>query len=144
MRWFLDTSVLVAACVRRHPHFPRASTVFRSVLDGEAEGVISRHSVAELFSALTALPLQPRISPAEAELLVTRNILPRFRFQDLSLSMYEAAIRACASRSLPAGHVYDALLIECARAAECDRIYTFNVVDFRALAPDLADRITAP
>ncbi len=39
---------------------------------------------------------------------------------------------------------YDALLIECARASNADRIYTFNLADFRRLAPDRADRISAP
>lgn len=42
------------------------------------------------------------------------------------------------------GAVYDALQIECARKTGAERIYTFNVSDFTRLAPDWADRITAP
>jgi predicted nucleic acid-binding protein len=40
--------------------------------------------------------------------------------------------------------VYDALLIECARHSKADRIYTFNLHDFRLLAPDLIERLVAP
>jgi predicted nucleic acid-binding protein len=42
------------------------------------------------------------------------------------------------------GIVYDALLIECARAVRADRIYTFNRSRFLQLAPDLDDRIMTP
>ena len=58
--------------------------------------------------------------------------------------MYEQAIDACVRHSLSGGKVYDGLLVECARKGECDRIYTFNVEDFRRLAPDLTSRIVAP
>jgi predicted nucleic acid-binding protein len=40
--------------------------------------------------------------------------------------------------------IYDALLLACARKANADRIYTWNLRHFRALAPDLAERIVAP
>ena len=40
--------------------------------------------------------------------------------------------------------VYDALLIECARKAARERLYTFNVAGFRMLAPDLSPRTVAP
>jgi hypothetical protein len=43
------------------------------------------------------------------------------------------------------GLVFDALHLHCAEKAQCDRIYTFNVKDFRALAPDaLVAKIAAP
>ena len=82
MRLFFDTSVLVAGCVRRHPHFPRARPLLQSVVAG-TEGVISCHSLGWG-------------------------------------------------------------LIECAREAGCDLLYTFDLGDFRRLAPDLAERIAAP
>jgi hypothetical protein len=35
--------------------------------------------------------------------------------------------------------------LRCAQKADCDRIYTFNVKDFRSLAPaGLAEKIAAP
>jgi hypothetical protein len=58
--------------------------------------------------------------------------------------MYERAIDACVRQSLSGGKIYDGLLIECARREHPDRIYTFNVADFRRLAPDLTSTIVAP
>lgn len=129
--------------VCRHPHFSRARPLLQSVVEGE-EGVISCHSLAETYSALTSLPLAPRILPAEAERIIGANIRPHFRRQALTDAMYDRAVQACVRHSLPGGNVYDALLIECAREAGCDRLYTFNLGDFRRLAPDLAERIVAP
>ena len=144
MEVFCDTSVLVAACVCRHPHFSRARPVLHAVAGGRDRGVISCHSVAETYSALTSLPVAPRILPAEAERIIKTNVKPHFGLIQVTSTMYERAVDACVRQSLPGGKVYDALLIECARQTDCDRIYTFNVDDFTALAPDLATRIAAP
>ena len=141
---FFDTSVLVAGCVRRHPHFSRAHPLLRSVTRGEHEGVISCHSLAETYSALTSLPLQPRISPADADAMIAGNFRQHFRLIPVTSAMYVRAVTACVQHSLPGGKVYDALLIECAREAACERIYTFNTGDFQRIAPDLISRIAAP
>lgn len=141
---FCDTSVLVAACLRHHPHYERARPVLESIAHGEAGGVISAHSLAEAYSALTSVPLVPRILPSQARDIVSANILPHFTRIAVTAEMYERAITSCAARGLGGGKVYDALLLECARQSQAERIYTFNLKDFRKLAPDLADRIAAP
>jgi predicted nucleic acid-binding protein len=144
MTIFCDTSVLVAGCIRRHPHFTRARAVLTSIAAKRDDGFVSCHSLAETFSALTSLPLVPRILPVEAESLIRVNIRSHFQMVLLSGAMYERAVEACARRSLVGGKVYDALLLECARKSKCEKIYTFNVEDFRKLAPDLVERIAAP
>lgn len=54
---------------------------------------------------------------------------------------YSALIKA----GLVGGVLFDALHLCGAQKAGCDRIYTFNVKDFRALATDaFRDKITAP
>jgi predicted nucleic acid-binding protein len=144
MNVFCDTSVLVASCVRQHPHFAPARAMLEAVASGQHSGAISAHSLAELYSALTSLPVLPRILPAEAERLIQTNVRAHFRLIPVTSAMYVAAIDICVRHSLGGGKVYDALLLACARKAACDRIYTFNLGDFRRLAPDMADRITAP
>jgi predicted nucleic acid-binding protein len=144
MNIFCDTSVLVAACVRHHPHYARARGILESVVAGRDEGVISAHSLGEMYSALTNLPLTPRILPAEADRMIGNNVKRHFRTVSVTTAMYEAAIDVCVRQSFAGGKVYDALLLECARKANCERIYTFNVRDFHRLAPDLADRIAQP
>lgn len=42
------------------------------------------------------------------------------------------------------GAIYDLLLQVCARKIRAGKIYTLNDRHFRALAPDIADKITFP
>lgn len=144
MKIVVDTSVLVAGCVRLHPHFTRAYPVLAAAVAKANEFLISAHSLAEVYAVLTNLPVQPRIVPTEARLIIETNIVPHFRRIAVTPKLYESAIARCAGWGLAGGVVYDALLLECARCAGADRIYTFNMRDFQRLAPDLADRIASP
>jgi predicted nucleic acid-binding protein len=144
MTVFCDTSVLVAASIRMHPHYGRARPVLEAIAGGKESGFISAHSLGEVFSALTSAPLQPRILPTEAQSIIAGNIKRHFTLITVTSAMYERAIEACVACGLGGGKVYDALLLECARASKADRIYTFNLHDFRRLAPDLAPRLSAP
>lgn len=144
MTAFCDTSVLVAACIRKHPHFERAYPLLESIAAGKEVGVISVHSLAETFSALSSAPITPRILPSEARDIITTNITRHFQLVAATPEMYGRAIETCVNRGLGGGKVYDALLLECARHSRADRIYTFNLHDFRRLAPDLVNRLSAP
>lgn len=144
MTVFCDTSVLVAACLRSHPHYERARPLLEAIAGGRDAGVIAAHSLAEAYSALTSVPLVPRILPSQARDLVATNIDRHFKTIAITPEMYGRAIEVCAARALGGGKVYDALLLECARQSQADRIYTFNLKDFRKLAPDLSERIVAP
>jgi predicted nucleic acid-binding protein len=144
MKFFCDTSVLVAACVRNHPYFNRARPVLEAAKNGAGQFFISSHSVAELYSVLTNLPLQPRIVPSEAKTIIDTNILPYFKCINVTAKMYEEAVMSCVQQGASGGVVYDGLLLCCARAAKADRIYTFNVRDFQRLMPELATIISAP
>ena len=144
MRWFFDSSVLVAGSVKAHPHFIQARHVLEESAVGAVEGLCAAHSIAECFSALTTIPVQPRITPAEASTIIAENILARFKIIPARTAFYRAAVDRCVSAGVAGGTIYDALLLECARSAGADRIYTLNRAHFLALAPDLADRITSP
>jgi len=118
--------------------------VLEAIAVGDESGIASAHSLAETFSALTLVPVLPRILPSEARAIITTNIQRHFQLVAVTTGMYERALDVCVGRGLGGGKVYDALLIECARQSGADRVYTFNLQDFRRLAPDLADRIAAP
>lgn len=141
---FCDTSVLVAASIRKHPHYGRARPVLQRVAAGEDTGVISAHSIAETFSALTSVPVVPRVLPPEARDIIAVNIRAHFQLVDVAPHMYDDAVKTCVMHGYGGGRVYDAVLLGCARQCGAERIYTFNIRDFRRLAPDLADRIVAP
>ena len=80
----------------------------------------------------------------EAGRFLDNNILPYFELIALSAGDYKTVLRSSSNAGLIGGLLFDALHLHCAVKAECDRVYTFNVKDFRALAPaGFADKITA-
>ena len=103
------------------------------------------HSIAEAFAALTRLPVKPRIHPVEAARIVTENILPHFEIVALGKEDYLEALNTMATGGWAGAKIYDALLLRCAARCPVERIYTFNVGDFRQLAPaGLQEKICAP
>ena len=88
----------------------------------DSEYFMSAHGVAKTYSVLTALPLQPKIVPAEARLIIETNLLACFHRVAVTTKMYERAVLRCAEQGAPGGVIYDALLLECARATDADRI----------------------
>jgi predicted nucleic acid-binding protein len=141
---FFDTSVLVAASEQSHPHYAQAWPALRRVTARKDQGFMSVHSIAEVYATLTRLPVQPRIHPAEAVRIITDNILPPFEMVPVRGKDYTEALKLVGDRGWGGAKVYDALLIGCAARSGAERIYTFNLADFRQLAPDLEDKICAP
>ena len=145
MNIFFDTTVLVAASSQGHPHHLQAFPALRRVKAGKDRGFISTHSIAEVYAALTRLPVEPRIHPMEAARIVTDNLLPHFGTVPLGKADYLAALNTVKDGGWSGAKIYDALLLCCAAKCTADRIYTFNLTDFRRLAPDsLRDKICAP
>ena len=142
---FLDTTVLVAASERSHPHYAQARPALLRVAAGHDKGFISLHSIAEMFAALTRLPVQPRIHPAEAARIITDNILPFFEIVSLGKKDYVDALKTMTIGGWIGAKIYDVLLLRCAARCKVERIYTFNLVDFRQMASaDLKEKICAP
>jgi predicted nucleic acid-binding protein len=142
---YLDTNVLVAAAVQEHQHHIQAFSLAKRIRDGAIEGFISTHGLAEFYSVLTRAPFTPRVHPAEAGRLIEDNILPYFNLIALSASDYKTVFRSCAASGLSGGMIFDALHLHSAQKAECDRVYTFDVKDFRILAPPgIVDRVVSP
>ena len=142
---FFDTTVLVAASEQSHPHYTQARPALLRVAAGQDKGFMSQHSIAEVFAALTRLPVQPRIHPMEAARIVTENILPHFEVVPLGKKDYLEAMNIMASGGWSGAKIYDALLLRCAARCSVERIYTFNLGDFRQLAPaGLQAKICAP
>jgi predicted nucleic acid-binding protein len=145
VRWYFDTSVLVAAAVSNHPQHTRALAVLEDLLSGKHRGFISAHSLAEFYSVLTRTPFQPPVYPSEAWRIMEEMILPHLDLVPLTSKEYQEVVHGCAIGGWIGGRVHDSVHVRCAQKAESDRIYTFNVRDFRALAgSELAHKITTP
>jgi predicted nucleic acid-binding protein len=142
---FFDTTILVAASEQSHPHYTQARAALLRVAAGQDKGFMGEHSIAEVFAALTRLPVQPRIHPVEAVRIITENILPHFEVVSLGKEDYLEAVNTMAAGGWSGAKIYDALLLCCASKSLAERIYTFNLGDFRQLAaPGLQERICAP
>jgi predicted nucleic acid-binding protein len=142
---FFDTTVLVAASEQSHPHYPQARSALLRVATGQDKGFMGLHSIAEVYAALTRLPVQPRIHPIEAARIVIDNILPHFEVISLGREDYLEALNMMASGGWIGAKIYDALLVRCAARCAVERIYTFNLGDFKQLAPPgLQQKMCAP
>ncbi len=144
MRGFLDTNVLVAACVADHEHHARALPVVQAVHEGKADGFVSAHSLLETHATLTRLPRVPRISSMQASALIADNIVKYFSVVALTGKEYSDLSLKLGQNNVVGAKAYDVLHLACAENCGADRIYTFNVRDFMQLAGRLAGKITAP
>lgn len=145
MKVFFDTSVLVAASEQGHPHYGKALPALRRVTGRKDRGFMSVHSIAEMYAALTRLPVQPRIHPTEAVRIITDNIMPHFEAVPIGKKDYVEALKLVGNGGWSGAKIYDALLMGCAARCNADRIYTFNLGDFRLLAPArLQEKVCAP
>ena len=145
MSWYFDSSVLVAAAVNQHPHNAAALEVLEQLASAKHRGYTSAHTLTEVYSVLTRTPFRPPLYPNEAWQIIEAMILPHMELVTLAAKDYRELVRRCAMNGWSGGRVHDALHLRCAQKAGCDRIYTFNVKDFRALAPaEFQDKISAP
>ncbi len=135
MKVCFDTSVLVAALLQQHPQHGVAFAHFRAVQEGQKQGHLTTHGLAELFATLTALPLKPRLTPADAQRLIDTSVLKYFALIPLGPEEYRNALDLTVTKNLPSGAICDALHLVGARFADCANLYTLNMRHFRALAP---------
>jgi len=135
MKACFDTSTLVAALLQQHPHHAVAFPRLRAVHEGTVQGYIAIHGLAELFATLTALPLKPRLHPADVQRLIRESVLDRFTLIPLGPQEYQEAMALTVAKNLASGAIYDALHLAGARAAGCAALFTLNLRHFHALAP---------
>jgi predicted nucleic acid-binding protein len=113
--------------------------------DGKHRGYLSTHSLTEICSVLTRTPFRPPVHPTVALKAVEDQILKSMALVSLDENEYAGVVRRAAHEGWIGGRIHDAIHLECSAKMQCDRVYTFNVRDFRVIAPErLADRITAP
>ena len=145
VKWYFDTSVLVAAAATQHPHNIRALAVLEELISRKHDGYLSAHSLTETYSVLTRIPFKPPLHPRDAWQILEAMIFPHMELLTLTPKEYRDVVHNCAVSGWTGGKVHDAVHLRCARKVGADRIYTFNVKDFKALAPpDLADKVSAP
>lgn len=141
MKWFFDTTVLVAALLPDHPHHARSFPLFASATRKQA--ACAAHSLAEAYSTFTRYPGKERMS-AEAASLMLQGIEHRLTLVSLDGDEYCAAIHRMAQLGIVGGAVYDGLVAACALKAGADHLYTWNVRHFNLLGSEIQKLITTP
>jgi predicted nucleic acid-binding protein len=144
MRILLDTSLLVAAMVEVHPAHSSALPWLQGVKDGAHEGFVAAHSIAELYSILTTLPIRPRIAPVVAWSLINHNVIDLCDVVSLSEEDYTAVMDHLSELGLIGGVTYDALILYAGIKTGVDRVITLNEKDFRKVYPHFAERLSGP
>lgn len=145
MKVFCDTSIFVAAFSHRHDQYESARRVLERVHSGLDQGIVSAHSLAETYAVLTRLPGTLRVEPNDVWRQMEKNVLGHFSVITLTAKEYTDTLRRLAENKIPGGQTYDAILLKAAEKSGAERILTFNVRHFQALAPpSLAARIFAP
>lgn len=144
MRVYVDTNIVVSSIVESHSQHDRGKRLMDSIVVGKHQGFISGHGLTEIYSVMTRTPFAPRFSAAEVWQIFSDDILPVIELVTLTADDYREIVRQCAGLGFVSGRVHDLAHIRAAEKASCQRIYTFDVRGFQALAPHLNDRITAP
>jgi predicted nucleic acid-binding protein len=141
MKEFFDTSVLIGAFWRGHPHH-EASLKLVSVAN-KRKSACAMHTLAEVYATMTALPVKDVIPPDQA-LLFVQEVRDRLTIVILTEDEYYTTIEQTAALRFTSGRIYDALLLRCATKVKAEAIYTWNLKHFRAISPAVADRIRTP
>ncbi len=138
---FLDSSVLIAAAREDEPLHEGSVRLFAS---GKLQNAIYLHALAECFSTLTGGAASAHRVPAAQAAEFLKRVAERCEIVALSARETLAAMAAAKECGVRSGAIYDLLHLAAARKVRAERIYTCDVRDFRAFAPDLAGIITAP
>lgn len=141
MNQFFDTSVLVATFLGDHPHHGASLTAFASAT--KSTSACAAHSLAEVYAVLTRLPIRPMITPADA-LVFIEEIQNRLSIVPLDGDAYLETMNQSASMNLMGGQLYDALILKAAERVKAKSILTWNIGQFRRIAPSLANKIRTP
>lgn len=130
-----DTSVLVASMIEGHPRHAESARRLEECHGTARRGFVSTHALAETFAVLSAMPIRPRLHPADCVRLVEQNVLKHLTVVPLNERSYRDAMQRAADLGLAGGIVYDALHVVAAQQAKCRRLYTLNARHFARLAP---------
>lgn len=144
MKVLFDTNTLVAALVETHPHHQRALPWLINTKQKNITGLMGSHSLAEIYSTLTKLPIHPKISPSLAEKLIIADITPNFQTVVLDQNDYLMVLHILATNNIEGGATYDALIAHAAYKAQADKLLTFNVKHFKRVYPAIAHIIEEP
>ena len=106
-------------------------------------GCCGAHSLAEVYSTLTRMPVKSRISGQKAMIIIGK-IREQLSIVALTSEEYADALQASANLGIAGGAIYDSLLAHCGLKSRADTIYTWNVRHYSLCGPEVVGRIRTP
>ncbi|WP_416670471.1 type II toxin-antitoxin system VapC family toxin [Egbenema bharatensis] len=142
MKVLFDTSVIIAAVIPKHPSHTPCFAELQAAELNQIQGYLSTHSLAEVYSVMTRMPSQPRMSPQEAQNLLQRCL----QYLEVSLEIvdYQAVIAQMATLNLRGGGIFDALIAQAALKVSADQLLTLNSSHFTRLGTVIAQMVRVP
>jgi predicted nucleic acid-binding protein len=141
MKAFLDTSVLAATFYGDHEHHAPSIELF--LRHAKRDCCCAANSLAEVYASLTGMPGKHRASPDEAMLFLA-NIRERLTIVALTEEEYFKVVETSAASGVLGGGIYDAVLAHCALKARAEKIYTWDVKDFKRLGAAIGKCVLEP
>jgi predicted nucleic acid-binding protein len=133
---FFDTSVIIAGLIEAHPQFEKSNVWLGKVISGKEIGGVSSHTLAELYSALTTIPVVPRLQSDQALYLIEESVLKHFNVYEFKKEDYLAVLKSCSLYSIKGGMIYDALHVHAAKKMKTKILLTLNLKHFLSIWPD--------
>lgn len=131
---FFDTSVLVSGLIELGSENDPAQRIFNAVADGLIlKPQTGWHCCLEFYSVSTRLPLDLRISPADALRLIEEEILARCRVFQVPATVWHEFLRQAARDTIAGGRIYDMHIAEIARTCGAEIVVTANTRHFSSL-----------
>ena len=131
----VDTSVLIAGLCAWHEAHAESLRALGSAQQAD-EFVIPGPALIEAYSVMTRLPSPHRLSPLDAQALLSRSFEGRAAVINLNAAETWRVIREAAARGIAGGAMYDAVILACAAKARAEHLLTLDVSDFARLAPE--------
>ena len=136
MKALFDASVLVAALVERHPAHERSFGWLKKAKSRAIEGFAATHSLSELYGALTALPVRPRISPLSARRLIRDNVEKVLKVRTVTSADYRRVLDDLSQLEVTGERVDEGLTARMAEKLKVGKLLTLKVSDILAVWPE--------
>lgn len=131
---FLDTSVFVAGLIELGPASRSPTKILQAAAAERLRAPLTAwHCCLEFFAVSTRLPLEMRLTAAEAWQLVDSNVVRRLRVLQLPDRQTAPFLSAAAAEGISGGRIYDAHIAEVACFGGAKTVITDNRRHFATL-----------
>lgn len=135
---FIDTNVLVAAAVDRHPSHGVAVAYLARLASEGGSACISAQVCREFLVALTRGPVEGRVFSVDEALSVLDKARTSFAILDENEAVLREFLALAGRHGVKGKKLHDANIVATMRANGVGRLATLNVSDFQRFEHEIA------